>query len=328
MNTVLLPEPIRPEGRRLLEGRVRIVEAQDHGPDMLKKLIREAHGVILRTRARISEEILAEAPRLRVIARTGAGVDNIDVKAATERGIYVCHVPDANVVSVAEHVLTLLLALSKQLKTLDSAVRQGNFAIRYKYLPIELLGKTLGIIGLGKIGREVAKRAREGLGMQVVTFDPYIASHEARDLGAELHSSLKEMLARSDAVTLHVPLTEKTRKLMGADEFQSMKPSAWFINTSRGGLVDEHALAKAVESGTIAGAGLDVFESEPLASNSPLIRLNNVIITPHVAGLTNESAIRMAVGAAEAVLDVLEGRRPPHVFNRKELINHKKTGEI
>ena len=164
--------------------------------------------------------------------------------------------------------------------------------------------------------------------MQVVTFDPYIASHEARDLGAELHSSLKEMLARSDAVTLHVPLTEKTRKLMGADEFHSMKPSAWFINTSRGGLVDEHALAKAVESGTIAGAGLDVFESEPLASNSPLIRLNNVIITPHVAGLTNESAIRMAVGAAEAVLDVLEGRRPPHVFNRKELINHKKTGEI
>jgi len=160
------------------------------------------------------------------------------------------------------------------------------------------------------------------LGMKVVTFDPYISAQEAIRFGAEPCNSLKEMLAQSDAVTLHVPLTEETRKLMGAGEFRSMKPSAWFINTSRGGLVDEAALIEALDSGVIAGAGLDVFESEPLDSKSPLTRFNNVILTPHVAGLTNESSIRMAVAAAEAVLDVLEGRLPAHVFNRNELMDH------
>jgi D-3-phosphoglycerate dehydrogenase len=320
MKTVLLPEPIRSEGRRILEGRVLIVDAPNHSPETLKKLVNDAHGVILRTRARMSEDIIAQGSHLKVIARTGAGVDNIDVEAATKQGIYICHVPDANVVSVAEHVLALLLALGKHLKTLDSAVRRGDFAIRYKYLPGELSGKMLGVVGLGKIGREVATRAQKGLGMQVAAFDPYIDAESTRQLGVELHSSLKGMLAQSDAVTLHVPLTENARGLIGSDEFGSMKPSAWFINTSRGGLVDETALIAGLETGIIAGAGLDVFESEPLDPNSPLIRLPNVILTPHVAGLTNESAIRMAVGAAEAVLDVLEGRMPVHVFNRAELI--------
>ena len=321
MKTVLLPEPIPSEGRRLLEGRVRTVETPDHTPVTLKKFIRDVHGVILRTGARITAEMIAEAPYLQVIARTGVGVDNVDVKAATERGIYVCHVPDANVVSVAEHVMTLLLALSKQLKILDVESRRGNFAARYQYVTTELSGKTLGIIGLGKIGREVAERTRRGLGMKVLVFDPYVGAQEARRIGAEPFDSLREMLSQSDAVTLHVPLTEKTRKLMGAPEFRSMKPSAWFINTSRGGLVDEGALIEALDSGVIAGAGLDVFESEPLAPDSPLVGFNNVVLTPHVAGMTKESSIRMAVGAAEAILDVLEGRTPAHVFNRNELMD-------
>ena len=319
MKTVLLPEPIRPEGRRLLEGRVRIVEAPDHGPETLKKFIRDAHGIILRTGARITAEIIAKAPQLQVIARTGAGVDNVDVKAATERKILVCYVPDANVISVAEHVMSLLLALSKQLKVLDEEVHRGNFSVRYQYLSTELWGKTLGIIGLGKIGREVAQRARKGFAMKVVAFDPYVSPEEARRLSAEPFDSLTKMLSQSDCVTLHVPLTDETRNLMGPGEFRSMKPSSWFINTSRGGLVDEAALIEALDSGVIAGAGLDVFESEPLDPDSPLTKFSNVILTPHVAGLTNESSIRMAVGAAEAVLDVLEGRTPAHVFNRKQL---------
>lgn len=321
MKTVLVPEPIRPEGRRVLEGRVRIVEAPDPRPETLKKYIRDVHGVVLRTGARITAEIIAEARHLQVIARTGAGVDNVDVKAATERGIYVCYVPDANVVSVAEHVIALLLALSKQLKILDNEARGGNFAIRYRYLSTELWEKTLGIIGLGKIGRAVAEKARRGLGMKVLAFDPYVTAQEARRFGAEAYDSLTEMLAQCDAVTLHVPLTEETRNLMGADEFGSMKPSAWFINTSRGGLVDEAALIEALNSGLIAGAGLDVFASEPLDPQSPLARFTNVILTPHVGGLTNESSIRMAVAAAEAVLDVIEGRTPAHVVNRKELMD-------
>jgi D-3-phosphoglycerate dehydrogenase len=321
MKTVLLPEPIRPEGRRILEGRVRIVEAPDRSPEMLTKYIRNVHGVVLRTGARITAEIIAEARHLQVIARTGAGVDNVDMKAATERGISVCSVPDANVVSVAEHVIALLLALSKQLKTLDEEVRRGNFAARYRYLSTELWEKSLGIIGLGKIGREVAEKARRGLGMKALAFDPYVTAREARGFGAEAYDSLTEMLAQSDAVTLHVPLTEETRNLMGTNEFRSMKPSAWFINTSRGGLVDEAALIEALNSGLITGAGLDVFASEPLDPQSPLARFTNVILTPHVGGLTNESSIRMAVAAAEAVLDVLEGRTPVHVVNRKELMD-------
>jgi D-3-phosphoglycerate dehydrogenase len=322
MKTVLLPEPIRPEGRRLLEGRVRIVEAPDHTPETLKKFIRDAHGIILRTGARITAEIIAAARHLQVIARTGAGVDNVDLKAATERKIFVCYVPDANVVSVAEHVMSLLLALSKQLKLLDEEVRGGNFAARYRYLSTELWGKTLGVIGLGKIGREVAQKARNGFGMKVVAYDPYVSPEETRGLGVQPFDSLTDMLSQSDAVTLHVPLTEETRGLMGVREFRSMKPSAWFINASRGGLVDEAALVDALDSDVIAGAGLDVFEAEPLDPDSPLTRLNNVILTPHVAGLTIESSIRMAVGAAEAVLDVFEGRTPAHVFNRNELMNH------
>ena len=321
MKTVLVPEPIRPEGRRVLEGRVRIVEAPDPRPETLKEYIRDVHGVVLRTGARITAEIIAEARHLQVIARTGAGVDNVDVKAATEQGIYVCYVPDANVVSVAEHVIALLLALSKQLKTLDEEVRGGNFAARYRYLSTELWEKTLGIIGLGKIGRAVAEKARRGLGMKVLALDPYVTAQQARRFGAEAYDSLTEMLAQCDAVTLHVPLTEETRNLMGANEFRSMKPSAWFINTSRGGLVDEAALIEALNSGLIAGAGLDVFASEPLDPQSPLTGFTNVILTPHVGGLTNESSIRMAVAAAEAVLDVLEGRTPDHVFNRKELMD-------
>jgi D-3-phosphoglycerate dehydrogenase len=322
MKSVLLPEPIRPEGRRLLEGRVRIVETPDHTPETLKQFIRDAHGVILRTGARITAEIIAAARLLQVIARTGAGVDNVDVKAATERKIFVCYVPDANVISVAEHVMSLLLALSKQLKLLDEEVRGGNFAVRYRYLSTELWGKTLGVIGLGKIGREVAQKARNGFGMKVVAYDPYVSSEETRGLGVEPFDSLTDMLSQSDAVTLHVPLTEEKRGLMGVREFRSMKPSAWFINTSRGGLVEEAALVDALDSDLIAGAGLDVFEAEPLDPESPLTRLSNVILTPHVAGLTIESSIRMAVGAAEAVLDVFEGRTPAHVFNRNELMNH------
>jgi D-3-phosphoglycerate dehydrogenase len=249
-------------------------------------------------------------------------VDNVDVKAATERKILVCYVPDANVVSVAEHVMSLLLALSKQLKLLDEEVRGGNFAVRYRYLSTELWGKTLGVIGLGKIGREVAQKARNGFGMKVLAYDPYVSSEETKGLGVEPFDSLTDMLSQSDAVTLHVPLTEQTRGLMGVREFRSMKPSAWFINASRGGLVEEAALVDALDSDVIAGAGLDVFEAEPLDPESPLTRLSNVILTPHVAGLTIESSIRMAVGAAEAVLDVFEGRTPAHVFNRNELMNH------
>lgn len=324
---MLLPEPIHPEAKKLLEGRVRIIQTPDPKPETLITHISCAHGIILRTGARITADMIAEASRLKVIARTGGGVDNIDIQAATKQGVYVCYVPDANVISVAEHVIALLFVLSKRIRLLDEEVRRGNFAIRNQNLPKELLGKTLGIVGLGKIGRQVAKRAGKGLGMKVGAFDPYVTAQEARRLEVTFSSSLKKMLARSDAITLHVPLTEKTKHLIGTEEFHSMKPSAWFINTSRGGLVDEGALIDALKSGILAGAGLDVFESEPLSPESPLTQFNNVILTPHVAGLTNESPVRMALSAAKAVLDVLEGRIPDHASNQNELMDRKTLPE-
>ena len=314
MKTVLLPEPIPSEGRRLLEGRVRIVETPDHTPVTLKKFIRDVHGVILRTGARITAEMIAEAPYLQVIARTGVGVDNVDVKAATERGIYVCHVPDANVVSVAEHVMTLLLALSKQLKILDVESRRGNFAARYQYITTELSGKTLGIIGLGKIGREVAERTRRGLGMKVLVFDPYVGAQEARRIGAEPFDSLREMLSQSDAVTLHVPLVSGTRKMIGHKELTLMKNTAYLVNLARGELVDEEALFEFLEQNRIAGAAVDVFAVEPPQS-SPLLTLNNVLATPHIAAYTYESMERMDRVCAQTIIDTMQGKPCPNILN-------------
>jgi D-3-phosphoglycerate dehydrogenase len=315
MKTVLLPEPIRPEGRRILEGRVRIVEAPDRSPEMLTKYIRNVHGVVLRTGARITAEIIAEARHLQVIARTGAGVDNVDMKAATERGISVCSVPDANVVSVAEHVIALLLALSKQLKTLDEEVRRGNFAARYRYLSTELWEKSLGIIGLGKIGREVAEKARRGLGMKALAFDPYVTAREARGFGAEAYDSLTEMLAQSDAVTLHVPLTEETRGLIDTPQLTRMKKTAYLVNTSRAPVVDRAALLQALKTQEIAGAAIDVHDPAPCAPDDPLVLLDKVLATPWSAFNTEESVARMCITAARDIVAAVSGHRPQHPLN-------------
>ena len=319
MHTVLLPEPIHPEGQKMLEGKVRIVEAADFSAKTLKPLMPEADAIILRTRAKMTRELIQAGGKLKVIARTGAGVDNVDVDAATERKICICHNPHVNTVPVAEQVLAFLLILAKQIPLLDREVRKGNFGIRYEYLPVDLAGKVLGLLGFGKIGREVAKKAGVGLQMEVQAFDPYLSPLEIAAGGAQPVKSMKELFSSSHVVSIHVPLNEETRGLVGKSLLARMKPDAILINTSRGGIIDEEALAEALREKRLAGAGIDVFAEEPPSKGNLLLNLPNVVVTPHSSALTKECAAKMATEAVRQTLEVLSGREPEFVFNREAL---------
>jgi D-3-phosphoglycerate dehydrogenase len=318
---VLLPQAIEPEAIALLDREnCTITTAPDPKPETVLPLITDAHSLILRTGITITRDLIEAADKLMVISRTGGGLDNVDVGAASEHGIIVTSNLGVNTISVAEHVLSMMLILSKRLSTLDYAVRNRNFAIRYQNLPREINGKTIGLLGFGRIGCELGKICRQAFDMQVIAHDPYL-SDEKRN---ECHSwvrmvELEELLSKSDFISIHVPLTDQTRDLVDEAELSLMKSDAILINASRGGVVNETALTKALESNRIAGAGLDVFSQEPLPGDHPLLKLENVILTPHTAALTSECVIRMATEAAKCVLDVFAGREPQNVANREVL---------
>jgi D-3-phosphoglycerate dehydrogenase len=318
---VLLPQAIEPEAIALLDREnCTITTAPDPKPETVLPLITDAHSLILRTGITITRDLIEAADKLMVISRTGGGLDNVDVGAASEHGIIVTSNLGVNTISVAEHVLSMMLILSKRLSTLDYAVRNRNFAIRYQNLPREINGKMIGLLGFGRIGCELGKICRQAFDMQVIAHDPYL-SDEKRN---ECHSwvrmvELEELLSKSDFISIHVPLTDQTRDLVDEAELSLMKSDAILINASRGGVVNETALTKALESNRIAGAGLDVFSQEPLPGDHPLLKLENVILTPHTAALTSECVIRMATEAAKCVLDVFAGREPQNVANREVL---------
>jgi D-3-phosphoglycerate dehydrogenase len=290
------------------------VVAPDPSVTTLKRVIAGADALLART-APIPAELIDAAPRLRVIARHGVGVDNIAVDAATRRGIPVAYTPEANKNSVAEHALALILALAKQLPAYDRATRAGEWGIRDRYAATDLAGKTLGVVGMGRIGTLIARKAAAGFDMRVVAVDPYVPRATIAATGAEPLEALDDLLPLADVLTLHVPLLPSTRGLVAARELGRMKPTAILINTARGGVVDEPALYDALVRGTIRAAGLDVFEEEPAHGGHPLFRLPNVLVTPHAAALTGECVVRMATGAAQAIADVLRGGRPAHVVN-------------
>jgi D-3-phosphoglycerate dehydrogenase len=318
---VLLPQAIEPEAIALLDREnCTITTAPDPKPETVLPLIKDAHSLILRTGITITRDLIEAADKLMVISRTGGGLDNVDVGAASEHGIIVTSNLGVNTISVAEHVLSMMLILSKRLSTLDYAVRNRNFAIRYQNLPREINGKMIGLLGFGRIGCELGKICRQAFDMQVIAHDPYL-SDEKRN---ECHSwvrmvELEELLSKSDFISIHVPLTDQTRDLVDEAELSLMKSDAILINASRGGVVNETALTKALESNRIAGAGLDVFSQEPLPGDHSLLKLENVILTPHTAALTSECVIRMATEAAKCVLDVFAGREPQNVANREVL---------
>jgi D-3-phosphoglycerate dehydrogenase len=324
--TVLLPEPIEEEARVLLEqGGLRLLASPDKKPESVAALMPQADAVVLRTGIQMSAELIQRGGRLSTISRTGAGFDNVDLAAATRQGAIVTSSIGANTQTVAEHALALIMSLAKQLPLLDRETRAGNFRARYDYRPRDLRGAVLGVIGFGRIGRELARACASALGMSVLVFDPYLKPEEAQRAGAQF-CSLEELLPRADVVSIHVPLTPETRGLLDARRLGLLKKGALLVNTSRGGLVDEQALADALSSGRLGGAGLDVFAQEPPEAGSPLLSAPGAILTPHAAALTRDCVVRMAVLAARRVLDVLAGFLPDNVANPEVLRQERWRG--
>jgi len=271
-------------------------------PADLVAAIQGCEGLVVRSETKVTDALMSSAPQLKVVGRAGVGVDNIDVPSATARGIVVMNAPDGNTITTAEHTMALLIALARSVPQANSSLHSGLWE-RKRFVGVELQGKTLGIIGLGRIGRAVASRAR-AFGMTCVAYDPFIAPEQARDLEIEV-APLDDVFARSDFLTVHTPLTNETRGIVGREAFSRMKPGVRIVNCARGGLVDEAALAEAITKGLVSGAALDVFEKEPPAPDHPLLALPQVIATPHLGASTTEAQEGVAFTVAEQMRDYL-----------------------
>jgi D-3-phosphoglycerate dehydrogenase / 2-oxoglutarate reductase len=271
--------------------------------DEIAEIIGDYDGLIVRSKTQVTAELIERAANLRVVGRAGTGVDNIDVAAATRRGIVVMNAAAGNTVTTAEHTWAMLMALARQIPQAAASTKAGGWE-KSKFIGVELMNKTLGIIGLGRIGSTVADRAR-AFGMNVIAYDPYFTPEAARELGIDM-TSLDEIFSRSDFITLHTPLIEATRNIINADSIQKMKTGVRIINCARGGLIDEVALAEAVSAGKVAGAAIDVFEQEPTPKDNPLLALHQVICTPHLGASTQEAQLGVATMIAEQVLDYLQ----------------------
>ncbi|MFN2486836.1 MAG: phosphoglycerate dehydrogenase [Acidimicrobiia bacterium] len=302
-DVVVVAESLTPAGVEALERDFEVVDLADASREQLIDSLSGASALIVRSATSVDSELIAAAPGLRVIGRAGIGVDNIDVDAATARGIVVVNAPQANAISAAEHALALLLAQARHIPQADARTRSGHWD-RKSFQGVELHGKTLGVVGLGRIGSLVADRAN-AFGMKVIAHDPFVGPERARRQAVEL-VSLDELLARSDFITIHLPLTAETDGLLGKDNLARCKPGVRIINTSRGGIVDEEALADALRSGIVAGAALDVFVNEPL-TESPLFELAQVVLTPHLGASTIEAQDKAGLQVAEAVAAALRG---------------------
>ena len=318
---VLLPQPIEAEALEALkQAGVDMVLAEDPSPETVRPLLSDVQGLILRTGIKITGELMDQAHHLQVISRTGGGLDNVEVDAATKKNIIVTSNLGVNTSSVVEHALALMLALVKQLPTMDRAVRNEDFKIRYKGLPQDLRGKILGLLGFGRIGSELGRSCRELFDMQVISHDPYVSEAvRAACKGQVEFVGREELFGRSDILSIHVPLTESTHHAVGEQALALMKSSAIIINTARGPVIDQAALFQALQKKMIGGAGLDVFEQEPVSGDNPLLGLDNIIMTPHSAALTKECVVRMAVAAVNCTLAVFSGRVPPNVANPQVL---------
>ena len=307
MKRVLVTDGLQAVGVDLLRKQGLEVDVAKTLPEpALVARIGEYEGLIVRSATRVTSAVLAAGARLEVVGRAGAGVDTIDVDAATERGVVVMNTPGGNTTAVAEHTLALLLALARRIPAADAALKGGRWE-KSRLQGIELFGKVLGVLGLGRIGSEVARRAL-GFRMHVIAYDPYLTREAAERQGVEA-VELDDLLARADLITIHVPLTGDTRHLLGEDAFARVKPGVRIINCARGGIVDERALADAIRSGRVAGAALDVFETEPLPADSPLWARPDVTISPHISGLTTIPGA--GDGFLQCLVEVEAGRKPP-----------------
>ena len=304
---VFLPQDIAKAGKDyLLEQGHEIVFGSGISQELMIKEIADCDAVVSRT-AKYTRAVLEAAPKLKVVSGYGVGADNIDLPCADELGIWVTTNPTVNVSTVAECTIGQILSLSRCFGQFERALRAGDFAIKTRLQGEELEGKTLGLLGLGNIGRLVASKAINGFGMKVQAYDPYVKM-ESVPQDIEMISDWETIFSSSDFVSLHMPFTGK--KMVGMKEFKLMKPTAYFLNSSRGAIVYEDELIEALQKGIIAGAGLDVFEKEPIDPDNPLVKMENVILTPHIAGLTKQSEARMSLQAATQINAVLSGNRP------------------
>lgn len=321
---LLFIKAIREEGMRLAYERpdVEVAITQHIGGPGLAEAVRDAHGLLVRT-AVIDKAVIDAAEVLEVVSRHGVGYDAVDVAALSARGIPLTITVGANAVSVAEHAMFQMLALAKRCQEHDRGVREGRFnALRGAMLPMDVQDKTLLILGFGRIGRLLAPRAR-AFGMRVLVCDPYIEQHLIDAAGCTAVADFRSALAQSDVVSVHTPLTAQTRGMLGANEFALMKPTALLLNTARGGIVDEDALAEALLAGRLAGAGIDVFASEPAPPDTahPLFKCDNVILSSHCAGVSQEAGIRMGMMATQNILDAFDGKLSPEMVVNQEVLS-------
>jgi len=305
---VLVREKIADAGIELLRERF---EVDVDGDSELAQIIGGYDGIVIRSATKLTADVLEHAARLKVIGRAGVGVDNIDVHTATRRGIVVANAPESTVISAAEHTIGLLLALSRHIPQAHAALSQGRWE-RSRFGGIELAGKTLGVLGFGRIGQQVARRAL-GLEMRVVAYDPFVSADRFRELGVDHVETADDVYAASDFITLHLPLSDETRRTIGEEAIAKMRDGVRLVNAARGQLVDENALLEALRSGKVAAAALDVFSAEPYTG--PLLELENVVVTPHLAASTEEAQDRAGVIVAEQVAAALEGALVTNAVN-------------
>ena len=304
---ILISDPLSDEGIKILK---EVKEFQvdiktELKPDELKAIIKDYQALIVRSATKVTPEIINAAVNLKVIGRAGVGLDNVDLESATNRGIIVMNTPAGNTISTAEHTMSMILALSRNIPNADLSLKSGEWK-RSKFMGVELYGKTLGVLGLGRIGTEVSKRSAS-FGMKIIAYDPFLSKEVANQLGIEV-VELSELFRRSDYITVHAPLTEETRHIISDKEIALMKPGIRLVNCARGGIIDEAALLKALDSSKVAGAALDVFEKEPPDFSSPLLKHKKVVLTPHLGASTEEAQVNVAIEVCESVRDALLGK--------------------
>ncbi len=300
---VLISDPIAPDGIEILkQAGLEVLERPGMSKEELLETIKDVDAIIIRSATKMTADVIEAAKNLKLIARAGTGLDNVDIEAANRRGIVVMNCPGGNTVSAAEHTLSMMLALARNIPQATASMKAGKWE-KKKFMGREITGKTLGIIGLGRIGSVVADRAK-GLKMRVIAYDPYVNPDQAARMGIEV-MSLDELLPQADFITVHVPLTKETRGFINKEVFDKMKDGVMFIHCARGGIVKEDDLYEALKAGKVAGAALDVFEQEPPPEGYPLLQLDNVICTPHLGASTIEAQKNVALAIASQVVDFL-----------------------
>jgi D-3-phosphoglycerate dehydrogenase len=317
MSKILIDRPLHKEALQYLAEHAEVIEIYDDNRENIVTALKEVDGAICSAALKMRKEEIALGRNLKVIGRPGVGYDSVDIEAATAAGIPVVYAPDGPTESVAEHVIAMMLMLAKKINIVEKTFRhKGDFGIRTRVTGMELQGKTLGLIGAGRIGKRTSEIAGSGLGMHILIYDPYVTIDSTTvTWNFTQVNNVKTLLEKADVVSVHIPLTAKTRNFIGAEEFHLMKKTAFFINTARGGVIDEAALIRALDEGAIAGAGLDVFEKEPTDPDNPLLFMENTVVTPHMSSFTDEGKRKMGVTVVQGTLDVLAGKYPECIVN-------------